>query len=58
MKPKQQYRMLKAGEKIREGDEWYWHYYNEWLECIYIDGSMVRKMDVGYYRRPINKGKQ
>ncbi len=50
--------MLKAGEKIREGDEWYWHYYNEWLECIYIDGSMVRKMDVGYYRRPINKGKQ
>lgn len=58
-KPKQKYRMLRIGERIREGDEFNdpSERDNEWGQVWGSVGSKVRRVDAGYFRRPITNEK-
>ena len=49
-----EYRMLAAGERIREGDQLrYLHSTDTWIDCIDSIGDVLHPVNVGRWRRPL-----
>jgi len=45
------YRWLRAGEIIKEGDEFWWAFGSEWVEAKATVGLDVDPQSYGHYRR-------
>lgn len=46
------YRLLEQGERVEWGDEFFYSAQNKWIYSV-AAGTVVERMDEGYYRRPI-----